>query len=164
MRVRVWVEQEVEVDVPIESLMDQLPGLEAPTRVEEIGKVASRCVGLLGKVPDDLIHELPSNHRTIIAGALRTQMDRYGQVDSEARSGGVKAESGTKAPKKPKLVEQRCRECGCTDDDCRQCVERTGEPCTWVESGLCSACAPCDFFADTPAVAAKASKKPRRKR
>jgi len=43
--------------------------------------------------------------------------------------------------------------CGCTDDDCRQCVEKTGEPCYWVEPDLCSACRPsraefsvCQFF------------------
>jgi hypothetical protein len=35
-----------------------------------------------------------------------------------------------------------CRACGCTDDDCRQCVEKTGEPCYWVEPDLCSACRP----------------------
>ena len=35
-----------------------------------------------------------------------------------------------------------CRICGCTDDDCRQCVEKQeGEPCYWVEPDLCSACA-----------------------
>jgi hypothetical protein len=33
-----------------------------------------------------------------------------------------------------------CRICGCTDADCRQCVEKTGEPCHWVEEDLCSAC------------------------
>lgn len=33
-----------------------------------------------------------------------------------------------------------CRVCGCTDDDCSQCVEKTGEPCSWVSPGLCSAC------------------------
>lgn len=33
-----------------------------------------------------------------------------------------------------------CRVCGCTDDDCSQCVERTGMPCSWVEDDLCSAC------------------------
>ena len=33
-----------------------------------------------------------------------------------------------------------CRSCGCTDDDCRVCVERTGHPCRWVEVDLCSAC------------------------
>lgn len=35
-----------------------------------------------------------------------------------------------------------CRVCGCTDDDCRQCIEKTGEPCRWVAPDLCSACAP----------------------
>src|SRR5205809_346714 len=34
-----------------------------------------------------------------------------------------------------------CRVCGCTDEDCSGCVERTGEPCYWIEPDLCSACA-----------------------
>ena len=34
-----------------------------------------------------------------------------------------------------------CRVCGCTDDDCRQCIEKTGQPCSWAEPDLCSACA-----------------------
>lgn len=34
-----------------------------------------------------------------------------------------------------------CRECGCTDDDCSNCIERNGMPCHWVETDLCSACA-----------------------
>lgn len=33
-----------------------------------------------------------------------------------------------------------CRECGCTDNDCRQCIEKTGGPCWWVAEDLCSAC------------------------
>ncbi len=33
-----------------------------------------------------------------------------------------------------------CRVCGCTDNDCRQCIERTGAPCRWVAADLCSAC------------------------
>lgn len=35
-----------------------------------------------------------------------------------------------------------CRVCGCTDLDCRGCIERTGIPCRWIEPDLCSACAP----------------------
>lgn len=35
---------------------------------------------------------------------------------------------------------RRCRVCGCMTDDCSGCVERTGEPCYWVEDDLCSAC------------------------
>jgi len=36
-----------------------------------------------------------------------------------------------------------CRECGCTEQDCRQCIERTGEPCDWTDATrtLCTACA-----------------------
>lgn len=33
-----------------------------------------------------------------------------------------------------------CRKCGCTDDDCHQCIEKTGHPCHWVAPDLCSAC------------------------
>ncbi|MFL5327375.1 MAG: hypothetical protein ACJ8C4_00540 [Gemmataceae bacterium] len=35
-----------------------------------------------------------------------------------------------------------CRVCGCTDDDCKQCIRMTGRPCHWVEPDLCSACVP----------------------
>jgi hypothetical protein len=33
-----------------------------------------------------------------------------------------------------------CRHCGCTDDDCSQCIQRTGGPCYWVSADECSAC------------------------
>lgn len=33
-----------------------------------------------------------------------------------------------------------CRVCGCTEEDCSICIERTGQPCHWVEADLCSAC------------------------
>jgi hypothetical protein len=36
--------------------------------------------------------------------------------------------------------KQTCRICGCTDDNCRACVEKTGAPCFWIEDNLCSAC------------------------
>ena len=36
--------------------------------------------------------------------------------------------------------ERKCRVCGCTEVDCSQCIEKTGEPCHWVEEDLCSAC------------------------
>lgn len=38
------------------------------------------------------------------------------------------------------LVLDQCAVCGCTEEDCSQCVEKTGEPCSWVQPGLCSAC------------------------
>lgn len=42
--------------------------------------------------------------------------------------------------KRPKKI-RTCRVCGCTHDDCRQCIEKTGGPCNWIEKDLCSACA-----------------------
>lgn len=45
-------------------------------------------------------------------------------------------------PLRGHVVVPRCRECGCTDDNCDGCVERTGAPCWWVEENLCSACFP----------------------
>ena len=36
--------------------------------------------------------------------------------------------------------KRKCRVCGCTDDDCLQCIEKTGLRCHWVEDDLCSAC------------------------
>lgn len=57
-----------------------------------------------------------------------------------------KAESGKPAAKSTTKLsdvaagEQKCRVCGCTEVDCRQCVEATGEPCHWIETDLCSRC------------------------
>lgn len=36
---------------------------------------------------------------------------------------------------------KKCRVCGCTDNDCRQCIAIKGRPCYWVEPDLCDACA-----------------------
>jgi hypothetical protein len=35
-----------------------------------------------------------------------------------------------------------CKLCGCTEEDCRRCIQRTGGPCMWVneERTICSAC------------------------
>ena len=41
----------------------------------------------------------------------------------------------------PTPWERSCRVCGCTEEDCSECVERTGRPCHWVAWDLCSACA-----------------------
>lgn len=37
---------------------------------------------------------------------------------------------------------RKCRVCGCTDNDCKGCIEKTGKPCYWTEEDLCSACVP----------------------
>lgn len=37
-------------------------------------------------------------------------------------------------------IERTCVVCGCTEDDCSDCMRRTGQPCYWVGEDLCSAC------------------------
>jgi hypothetical protein len=39
-----------------------------------------------------------------------------------------------------KITNRKCRICGCTDVDCSQCIAKTGQPCHWLASDLCSAC------------------------
>lgn len=38
------------------------------------------------------------------------------------------------------ILTKRCRVCGCNEIDCSNCIKRTGEPCSWPEEDLCSAC------------------------
>lgn len=38
------------------------------------------------------------------------------------------------------MIVRSCRICGCYEEDCSQCIRKTGEPCHWVEKDLCSAC------------------------
>ena len=54
---------------------------------------------------------------------------------------GYQPNSGSKGRSRQKQ-ERFCRICRCTDMDCRQCIARTGLPCSWVAEDLCSACLP----------------------
>ncbi len=35
---------------------------------------------------------------------------------------------------------RKCKVCGCTDDDCRQCIEAQGFSCHWLTDDLCCRC------------------------
>lgn len=64
---------------------------------------------------------------------------RYGWLLTDA------VEFTNKLPVKGQLSiwdfpKQICLGCGCTDEDCRHCIEKTGYPCHWVSENLCSAC------------------------
>lgn len=52
-------------------------------------------------------------------------------------------------PLRVSIGVRTCRECGCTEDDCSGCIERTGVRCSWVEQDLCSACVPPTPYQDT---------------
>lgn len=38
------------------------------------------------------------------------------------------------------MILRSCRRCGCAEQNCHGCVERTGAPCSWIGEDLCSAC------------------------
>lgn len=40
------------------------------------------------------------------------------------------------------FTERFCVGCGCTQKNCKACIEKTGSPCHWVGQNLCSACKP----------------------
>jgi hypothetical protein len=76
------------------------------------------------------------------------EKDKKEKADKAAAAKAEKKSSGKgKKPEKADKAadeepeEKTCRECGCTEEDCKQCIEKTGKPCTWVEDDLCSACA-----------------------
>ena len=70
-----------------------------------------------------------------IDGSMNDQFKRR-WMNGEPPPVAAKAEVPAPAPRK-------CRVCGCTEDNCLQCIEKTGEPCSWVEGepDLCTACA-----------------------
>ncbi len=38
------------------------------------------------------------------------------------------------------MKTQKCKKCGCTDNNCTQCIEVQGKPCYWITNDLCSRC------------------------
>jgi len=40
----------------------------------------------------------------------------------------------------PQQLPDTCFICGCVDDNCEQCIEASGGPCSWVAPDLCSRC------------------------
>lgn len=38
------------------------------------------------------------------------------------------------------MIQKTCKKCGCTDNNCSQCIEAQGKPCYWVTNTLCSRC------------------------
>lgn len=79
---------------------------------------------------------------------IEGRLEKAGQLPKEETSEDLKVQ------------EQKCRVCGCTQDNCEQCIEKTGQPCTWVEKDLCSACTESVTNEDEPASAEPAKEEP----
>lgn len=101
---------------------------------------------------DDFAKEKEEERVEVLKDYLEEFMDEYDQFPTET-FGKLVASGKLKSGKEFQihltlttnemefLDEPRaCRICGCTEEDCRQCIEKTGEPCHWVAEDLCSAC------------------------
>ncbi len=115
---------------------------------------------------DQVLKELGADNSAIDKAAraeLLAEAKAKLKAEAEAKKAQVKTKAkkkATKAKKHPAAMVEAddlpktngidvgifgvCRVCGCTNDDCSECIEITGEPCTWADEDhtLCSRCAP----------------------
>jgi hypothetical protein len=75
---------------------------------------------------------------------IRTWLMEAAGEDRQRKSRAVRIAARIEEAVEEELAKRTCRVCGCTEDNCQGCIERTGAPCTWVEPDLCSACSPID--------------------
>lgn len=127
-------------------------------RVLEYGKIIG-CVEIGGTFRTDVADEYFKSDRYLCGGRTKSERDRIWQTDSTREkafgdytpgrfgwelynpveftnlttfTGGV---GFTKFFK-----EKICLVCGCTQDNCIACIEKTGQACHWINKHLCSAC------------------------
>lgn len=110
---------------------------------EALGRIANKTYGICritGKlIAADRLRAIP--HATLSQEAKdsmnKDKVERAPEVpEKKIRKKREKAKEH--AEPAPKL--RTCRACGCTDNNCQQCIDKTGSPCHWVEEDLCSAC------------------------
>lgn len=72
----------------------------------------------------------PDQVREFLIDQLKQGYDFFSGCDNRKEDGSCAGH----------FPDRKCRICGCTEKNCSGCIERTGEPCHWVEPDLCSAC------------------------
>lgn len=77
MKVRTWVEQEVEVDISVEEAIAELCAMPEADSRQNLLLVLNRCIAALRHVPDATLTGLEAKTRQIVADALRQQALRY---------------------------------------------------------------------------------------
>ena len=97
--------------------------------------------GYAGSGPADLARSICWDYQAVkVAIVARAPREGFavtvGQVRAAMRDAVLGIANGSYQ------AVRACRGCGCTEDDCREFIRRTGSPCFWVERDLCSACVP----------------------
>ncbi|MDR0487002.1 MAG: ParB/RepB/Spo0J family partition protein [Treponema sp.] len=141
-----------------ESDFGQTLGCSVPNINNDITSNLDNCEKIFMEYADldnDAYHELWLQCARELLNEILKPKEKPGKKKPE-KSGGAHGESGPanessagsstskrkgKGAKAQENSVRKCWVCGCTDDDCRQCIEKTGNPCHWVEEDLCSCCA-----------------------
>jgi hypothetical protein len=121
-----------------------LPGGQPPRLTEAERKALNALHRWLhSPTGDGMLTDEAQDFHTQVEAECASECDRLEEEERLAHGRLVRygsEASGTEETTAEQLAGV-CRVCGCTDADCRQCIIKTGTPCYWVESDLCSACA-----------------------
>ncbi|HXS55773.1 MAG TPA: PRTRC system protein E [Hanamia sp.] len=90
------------------------------------------------EIPEGTFKESGTNIRTVLLKIVKPESDGFSNPCTP-KNFQEQANEFVKNRQAIKTV-RTCRICGCTDDNCIQCIEKTGSPCHWIEGDLCSAC------------------------
>jgi hypothetical protein len=110
------------------------------------GERLAESIASLGEaIADRIAHPAPSLAHEVLVGMVEIQgsvLDLLAYDPSPAHRSAAKLVQEAIAEVLSGITHRHCHVCGCSEEDCSRCMERTGEPCVWVEPDLCSACAP----------------------
>ena len=77
MKIPVWVETEVEVDITTEQIIDAINSLPEPESQQALMKALNLFANLIRKIKDEQIVKLSEGHRKLIGEFLDQQSKRY---------------------------------------------------------------------------------------
>lgn len=77
MKVRAFVETEVDVEVSPDDFISELSSLPDAERIPSMLSAVNTAYGILKRIPDESIAEMLDTQRETIAGALLREASRY---------------------------------------------------------------------------------------
>jgi len=79
MKLPVYLQTQVEVEVDVQDIVNALLELGPPETEEQALHLLNTCCGLIITIPDSLISEMKAEHLDIVSSVLTTQAQRFHQ-------------------------------------------------------------------------------------
>ena len=79
MKLPVYLQTHVEVEVDVEDIVKALLELGPPETEVQALRLLNTCCGLIMTIPDSLISEMEAEHLNIVSSVLTTQAQRFHQ-------------------------------------------------------------------------------------